>query len=127
MDADEYSLMDEVEDTMWWYRALHARLLRHLQGTSGRILDAGCGTGGFLRILRKRRPDLAVVGVDFFPAAAARAAVKSGAPAVCASVTSLPFANRSFDAIVSADVLCHASLKPDVALAEFKRVLRPDG
>src|SRR5690606_35045699 len=48
MEAAEYGLMDAAEDRMWWYRALHARLLRAIEGAEGPLLDAGCGTGGFL-------------------------------------------------------------------------------
>ena len=47
MEAAEYGLMDAAEDRMWWYRALHDRLLDALDGVAGAVLDAGCGTGGF--------------------------------------------------------------------------------
>ena len=30
MEPDEYTRMDEVELRMWWYRALHTRLLAAL-------------------------------------------------------------------------------------------------
>ncbi len=59
--------------------------------------------------------------------AAARARQKSAAAVVRGSVNALPFADDSFDAAVSADVLCHAAVDPLVALAELKRVLRPGG
>ena len=127
MEANEYALMDAAEADMWWYRALHRRLIRALDGVDGVVLDAGCGTGGLLRRLTTRRPDLSAFGVDFSSAAAARAATKSGAAVACASVESLPFADDSFDAVVSADVLCHRSLEPATALAEMGRVLRPGG
>ena len=50
--------MDAAEDRMWWYRAVHTRLCAALSRTRGSVLDAGCGTGGFLAVLRVRRPDL---------------------------------------------------------------------
>jgi len=127
MESPEYALMDAAEDGMWWYRALHARLLRALDGVRGEILDAGCGTGGFLRGLASARPELAPYAVDFSPAAAARATAKSGAPVACASVEALPFPDNSFDAVISADVLCHRSVDPPRALTEIARVLRPGG
>jgi SAM-dependent methyltransferase len=43
-----------------------------------------------------------------------------------ASITALPFADASFDAVVSADVVCQVD-NPEVAAAEFFRVLRPGG
>jgi SAM-dependent methyltransferase len=79
MDADEYALMDRVEQDMWWYRALHRRLFDALITVRGRLLDAGCGTGGFLAKARDLRPDLVCVGLEFDPSAANRAAEKSGA------------------------------------------------
>jgi SAM-dependent methyltransferase len=126
MDPAEYALMDAVEDRMWWYRALHARLEDALAGLSGPLLDAGCGTGGLLARLRAR-PALHRFGLEYDPAAAARAATKSGAAVACGSINALPFADASFAAVVSADVLCHAAAEPPVALAELMRVLRPGG
>ncbi len=127
MDAEEYARMDAAEGRMWWYRALHARLLGALAGVSGLVLDAGCGTGGFLALLRAQRPDLAVAGVEWDGRAAARAAAKSGAPIARGSVNALPFADAAFAAVVSADVLSHAAVEPAQALGELRRVLRPGG
>ncbi len=127
MEAAEYALMDEAEAGMWWYRALHARLLDALGSTHGRILDAGCGTGGFLSVLRGRFPHLTAIGVEWAEPAARRAAEKSAAPVARGSVNALPFAAASFDAAVAADLLCHAAVTPAAALAELRRVLRPAG
>lgn len=124
MEAAEYGLMDAAEDRMWWYRALHARLLRAIAGAEGPLLDAGCGTGGFLA----RVPaSLAAIGMDYHPPAAARAARKAGRPATAGSINALPFADASFGVAVSADVLSHGAADPGVALAELFRVLRPGG
>ena len=112
---------------MWWYRALHRRVVDGLRPVRGRLLDAGCGTGGLLARLGLDRPDLRRVGVEYAPEAAQRAAEKSGACVAVGSVNALPFEDGTFDAVVSADVLCHAAVEPAVALAEMKRVLRPRG
>ena len=127
MDPVEYSLMDAAEDRMWWYRALHTRLCDALGQTQPRVLDAGCGTGGFLAFLARRRPNLSRFGVEWDQAAAQRARSKSGAAIIRGSVNALPFGDASFDAVVSADVLCHDAVDPATAAAELWRVLRPGG
>lgn len=127
MEDAEYGLMDAVEARMWWYRALHTRLLDALTPVRGRVLDAGCGTGGFLDVLRTRRPDLERIGLEWAQQGAIRAATKSQAPVARGSVNAMPFADHCFDAVVLADVLCHGAVDPVAALAEVCRVLRPGG
>jgi SAM-dependent methyltransferase len=127
MEPAEYLLMDAAEDHMWWYRSLHTRLCSLLDDRSGPVLDAGCGTGGFLAALKCQRPDLALFGLEWDATATARARVKSGAALARGTMNALPFADDSFDAAVSADVLCHAAVDPAKALTELKRVLRPGG
>lgn len=116
---------------MWWYRALHARLLDALEerdgATPGPILDAGCGTGGFLAGLARARPSHAIFGLEWNARAAATAAAKSGRPIARGSVNQLPFVANAFGTVIAADVLCHAAVEPMGALAEIKRVLRPKG
>ena len=129
MEAAEYKLMDEAEDAMWWYRALHAWVLGALDPAdrAAPVLDAGCGTGGFLARLRRARPAVRAAGLEFVPEAAARARSKAGVPVAIGSVNAVPFADAAFGGLVSLDVLCHAAAEPDRALAEFRRVLKPGG
>lgn len=129
MDAAEYALMDAVEDRMWWYRAMHGHALRALEPlpADARVLDAGCGTGGFLARLREARPAAELYGVEYAEGAAARAAAKAGAHVACGTVNALPFPEACFDAVTSLDVICHAGVEPSEALGEFHRVLRPGG
>jgi SAM-dependent methyltransferase len=127
MELAEYARMDAAEDHMWWYRALHRRLIDALTSGHGSVLDAGCGTGGLLARLRVERPDLRPVGVEWAASASRRAAEKSGAPIARGSVNALPFADACFDAAIVADLLCHAAVDPPRALAELRRVLRPGG
>lgn len=127
MEPAEYLKMDAAEDGMWWYRALHARLIDAVAVVSGPVLDAGCGTGGLLAALRRAQPGRAVFGVEWDAAAALRAMRKSASPVARGSVNALPFASQCFGAVISADVLCHAAVDPATALAEFRRVLAPGG
>ena len=53
MKPSEFDKLDRVEDRMWWFAAMHANLLMAAQRSvldklDLPILDAGCGTGGFL-------------------------------------------------------------------------------
>ena len=127
MEQAEYALMDEAEGRMWWYRALHARLIDALAPVRGLVCDAGCGTGGFLARLSLARPDLDLIGCEYDEGAIARARTKSPASFVRGSINALPFADASLDGLVTADVLCHAAVDPAAALAEIRRVLRPGG
>lgn len=114
---------------MWYFRALHAHVRAALAEFTGReaaMLDAGCGTGGLMRRLADEAR-WRWTGVDISPIAVGLARERAPRAEVCAaSVTTLPWAERSFDAAVSADVLYH--LDDDAAaVRELRRVLRPGG
>ena len=144
MNDDEYLKLAEVEDQMWYFRSLHRHVDRELNAVLGgdspgedrslqparrpHVLDAGCGTGGLILRLRATHPQWQYSGIDFMPLACELARKRCG-PDIdirVASITQLPFAEQSFDAVVSADVVCQVE-NPEVAAAEFFRVLRPGG
>lgn len=132
MEPQEYDLMDRVEGEMWWYRALHARVVSSLDRFPGLVerplLDAGCGTGGLLARLAAAFPGRELVGVDVAPEAVRHAQRKvPAARVIVGSVSALPFAQGFFGAIVSCDVLCHRLVDERAALAELHRVLAPGG
>lgn len=131
MHPDEYLKLAEVEDQMWYFRALHGHVLRELTQRltpriSGEILDAGCGTGGFLKRASAVMPQRHFRGIDLSPMACELARERCAATIGQASITALPFAADSFAAVVSLDVLVQIP-DPETALAEFYRVLKPGG
>jgi SAM-dependent methyltransferase len=132
MERAEYDKLDRVEERMWWFAAAHANLLTLYRRSmpnegGGAILDAGCGTGGFLARLAALYPEHEIVGLDADAEACSRAAQKSGRPVCVGSVNALPFADGAFAAIFSLDVLCHAGVDERQALAQFRRCLADDG
>ncbi len=138
MDASEYERMHGAEARLWWFRALHTNLLsllnRYQPAASGRVgalpvrvLDAGCGTGGWLQALGRARPDLARTGLEYDARAAGYAEGKAGCRIVVGTINALPFDAGTFDLVTSADVLCHAGVDQDAALTELHRVLAADG
>jgi len=132
LERIEYEKLNQLEDVVWWFVGLHANLKAAFErcGTpkdGGVVLDAGCGTGGLLGYLARHLPAFSVVGVDVDEMACKMARAKSSRPVCVANLNSLPFANSSFVAIFSADVICHAAVEEGSALREMHRCLAPGG
>ena len=102
---------------------LRRQRIRTAHEANGRVLELGVGTGLNLPYYDGAE---SVVGVDPDPHMLRRARRRGGAELVEASAEELPFPDESFDTVVAALSLCTI---PDVAaaLAEARRVLRPDG
>ena len=131
MERAEYEQMHAVEDRMWWYRGLRRlvadQLARALSRTNARgpVLDAGCGTGGMLRVLGPAVDGRPTVGLEYDPVAAGMAKAKADRPVVSGSVDEMPLGNETLGGYVSLDVLCHANVEPERALKEAHRCLGP--
>lgn len=128
MNVEEYERMFLAEERQWWYagmRDITDALLRGARGAgTGRILDAGCGTGNNLLHLGRRGT---AVGVDLSEEAL-RFCRGRGVRAVGGSLLRLPFRDEAFDCVTSFDVLYHRWITDDrAAVAELARVLRPAG
>ena len=87
-----------------------------------RVLDAGAGTGALSRRLMLALPQLRPVLVDLSPGMLSHAADLQ-VPRALASVQALPFADDTFEVVVSSWVI-ETLDSPEVAVTEMLRVLR---
>jgi ubiquinone/menaquinone biosynthesis C-methylase UbiE len=97
----------------------------------GAVLDVGCGPAEVLVRLARLSPTLRLTGVDvdapMIDRARRKAARAHVAPTfVVADAASLPFADGSFDLVVSSFAVHHWP-DPHAGLAEAMRVLKPGG
>ena len=124
--------MRQLESQSWWNAGMRdtARMLLAQASlpSSGAMLDAGCGSGQTMSWFQRDNPSWSVTGIDV--AAEGLAAARSAGLLVEeASVLEIPFDDRSFDLVVTLDVLQHLPLDggDSTALSEFARVLRQGG
>ena len=96
-----------------------------------RVLDVGCGTGDYLRILAPLVAPGQAVGIDLSRTLIERARqLAAGSHSNLSfrfgNAYELPVPDGSFDRVISTQVLLHLS-DPWRALAEMRRVLTPTG
>jgi len=95
------------------------------------VVDVGCGPGLLTRGLAEAvAPNGAVLGLDLSPSMLALARKRCAAiPQVAlarADATRLPVPSGAADAVTATQVLLYVQ-RPDTAIAELRRVLRPRG
>jgi ubiquinone/menaquinone biosynthesis C-methylase UbiE len=96
-----------------------------------RVLDVGCGTGDYLRIMAPLVAPGPAVGIDLSATLIARAQQRAAAGEANVSFRvgdayDLPFPDASFDRVVASQVLLHLA-DPWRAVAQMRRVLAPGG
>ncbi|OYT73017.1 MAG: hypothetical protein CFK52_03125 [Chloracidobacterium sp. CP2_5A] len=132
MEHDEYRRMFDLEMTYWWFvgrRALVrewvAAALQRQASPPGerRLLDAGCGTGGNLDMLRAFG---FVAGADVSSEALRWSRRRGLSSLARCRVEQLCFADDTFDVVMALDMLEHVD-DDLAALAELHRVCKPGG
>jgi SAM-dependent methyltransferase len=120
LDARYFKPLDRFDmrfaRTMWVFDNVRA---------NSEVLELGCGAG-MLALLKRKGVHL--TGVDLSDECALAARRNGYDATFSASLSRLPFADASFDYVVSLDVIGHIlEEEKDAVLAEIKRVLRPGG
>jgi ubiquinone/menaquinone biosynthesis C-methylase UbiE len=144
--ADAWIQVDRTENPRFFVNLLdatRARLLEHARKSPIQffaplalrpglnVLDVGCGTGDFLRLLAPIVSPGKAVGLDLSETMIAEAVQRSAENFEnlsfrMGSALELPFQAGSFDRVLVTQVLLHIP-NPWTALAEMKRVLTPSG
>lgn len=82
-----------------------------------RVLDVGCGDGRIDSLIMRRRPDVAIFGIDVL------VRENTYVPVAAFDGERIPYKDKSFDAVIFIDVLHHTG-SPEKLLREAKRVSR---
>jgi SAM-dependent methyltransferase len=120
LDARYFNPLDRFDmrfaRSMWVYDNVRA---------GSTVLDLGCGAG-MLALLKRK--GVVLTGVDVSPECVLASRRNGYDVALAATLSHLPFADQSFDYVVSLDVLGHVGFEDkDAVLGEVKRVLRHGG
>ena len=108
----------------WWHQHRFELVAQQLDVTARRILDFGCGTGDFVRMLATRLPQHAISGFDAEKDGIATAALPSDNISWIESPEAL--SDKTFDAVTLLDVLEH--VEDDLALlCQLRGLLRVGG
>jgi glycosyltransferase involved in cell wall biosynthesis len=106
----------------------YARFERWLPPETRTVLDVGCGIGRGGGVLKARRPDVRLVGLDVVPSRIERLPRDIYDDGICANGADLPLETGSLDAILAGEFFEHLTEDDaDRALASFRRCLRPGG
>ena len=137
-NADDYAKLAALDSDWrdsWWsddFLELCARRWRLAEVRA--LLDVGTGAGHWgQRLARYLPPDAQVTGVDHEAGFGERARSRAARLGIAAryhfavgDAESLPFPDQSFDGVTCQTVLMHVG-RPERAIAEMHRVLRPGG
>ena len=111
-----------------WIRKTQKRAIKIIKiKNNSKILDAGCGTGNFLRILENSRKKLDLYGIDISQKMLKIAEDKlKKSKLKIESVEKMSFRDNSFDYVFSMDAFHHY---PDqnLVIKNFYKILKIDG
>ena len=124
MTPQEYDAWYDSPRGRWIGNVELELLCRHLDTSPGKgLLDVGCGTGWFTRRLAAAGLDVTGVDVDASALRFARARSDDDICYVEGDACRLPFADQSFDQVISVTALCFVD-DWHRAIAEIARVTK---
>ena len=110
----------------WSHNAYYERfLMRQLPTPCTRVLDVGCGAGGFAGELARRVEHVDAIDRSAVMIEAAKQAVPANVRCILGDVLEQPLPDATYDAIVSISTLHHMPLEE--VLPVLARALRPGG
>lgn len=124
MPFDHFDVIAPIYNRVGAYSALDTMLELGAFPTSGRLLDAGGGTGRVANALRHQAAQIVVADVSL--GMLRFAASKPGLQTAAAYCEHLPFPDDSFERIIMVDALHHVLHQADTA-RELFRLLAPGG
>lgn len=122
--------IDAAADTPW-HRMIREAIARE-EFSGRRVLEIGCGRGGFSCWFARTWPNSMLTAADFSDTAIAKASAFARSENLCnvdwkvADIQSMPWPDNSFDTVISCETIEHVP-EPRTALKELARVLRPGG
>jgi len=115
-----------AERALGYFQHERPEVRRLVPAGARRLLDVGCGAGAVGSALKFER-DVEVVGIELDKTAAARAKESLDSVVVGDAVASMSeLQDARFDAVLFADLLEHLP-RPELALAQARRLLAPGG
>ena len=128
MDKSVYTQMSLIENEHWWFVArrkiISDIISRFNLPDNAEILEAGCGTGGNLKLLSRFGHVNAIepdpIGIEYATSKGVAEIVKGTLP------DDIPFDDNQFDLIVALDVLEHINEDHD-SFVSLQNKLKPGG
>jgi 2-polyprenyl-3-methyl-5-hydroxy-6-metoxy-1,4-benzoquinol methylase len=114
-----------IDEAIPEYDSDRRELFPFLPQTARTLLDVGCGSGAFGRLLRSRRPDMELWAIEPDPVSA-RAAEDGFDRVVQGEFPNSKIPTEKFDVVLCADVLEHMR-EPEKALLACKDAMALDG
>jgi len=126
-------LYDPIVKMLGGAAAREALLAQAGIGPTDRVFDLGCGTGTMAVLIKKRFPQVEIIGLDPDPRALTRARKKAAREALAIQFDEgfgdqLPYPAASFDRALSSFMFHHLpAQEKGKTLREVHRVLKPGG